>query len=204
MIKNILFDMGNVLIHFDRNAFLDRLPVLTPKDRELLMREVFLSAEWSLMDWGVLTDEEAVQIINARTPEHLHEAVRKMVLEWDDPILPMEGMELLVRQLKEAGYTMYLLSNASYRQHAYWDRIPGSQYFSGSFISADAGVVKPMPEYYKRALETFRLNPQECLFIDDATLNIAGAGRVGIKGIVFHEDAEELRKKMRDMGITIP
>ena len=61
-----------------------------------------------------------------------------------------------------------------------------------------------MSEYYKRALETFRLNPQECLFIDDATLNIAGAGRVGIKGIVFHEDSEELRKKMKDMGITIP
>ena len=51
MIKNIIFDMGNVLIHFDRAQFLDRLGV-EDADRELLMREVFLSLEWVRMDRG--------------------------------------------------------------------------------------------------------------------------------------------------------
>ena len=45
MIKNILFDMGNVLIHFDRRVFLDRLDI-SEEDKQLLLREVFLSVEF--------------------------------------------------------------------------------------------------------------------------------------------------------------
>ena len=51
MIRNILFDMGNVLIYFDRNLFMDRLGV-SEEDKKLLMREVFLSVEWVCMDRG--------------------------------------------------------------------------------------------------------------------------------------------------------
>ena len=46
MIKNILFDMGNVLIRFDRNLFLDRLD-LSREDKKILYREVFASVEWA-------------------------------------------------------------------------------------------------------------------------------------------------------------
>ena len=58
MIKNILFDMGNVLIRFDRNYFLDRLGICE-EDKQLLMREVFLSVEWVQMDRGNLCEETA-------------------------------------------------------------------------------------------------------------------------------------------------
>ena len=63
MIHNIIFDMGNVLIYFDRDVFLDRVGLDNPEDRELLKREVYLSLEWSRMDRGSLTDEEAAEII---------------------------------------------------------------------------------------------------------------------------------------------
>ena len=63
MIKNIVFDMGMVLIRFDRQVFLDHAGVTDPDDRELLLREVFLSLEWSRMDRGSLTDAEAAEMI---------------------------------------------------------------------------------------------------------------------------------------------
>ena len=124
MIHNIIFDMGNVLIYFDRDVFLDRVGLDNPEDRELLKREVYLSLEWSRMDRGSLTDEEAAEIIANRVPERLHETVHRLVNEWDRPILPVPGMEELVRELKRNGYGIYLLSNASVRQPVYWQNVP--------------------------------------------------------------------------------
>ena len=202
MIRNILFDMGNVLLRFDRQVFLDRLDV-SEADKQLLLREVFLSPEWVEMDRGTLREETAEPIMCSRLPAHLHDAVHQLTSCWDQPILPMEGMEELVRELKQAGYGIYLLSNASVRQHAYWPRVPGSELFDGKLISADEGVMKPQPEIYRLCLERFGLKAEECFFIDDVPANIEGAQFCGISGVVFHADALQLRKDLREAGVRI-
>ena len=201
MIKNIIFDMGNVLIYFDRDVFLDRIGLNDPKDRELLKREVYLSLEWSRMDRGSLTDDEAADIIAQRVPSHLRDAVHKLVNEWDRPILPVPGMEELVRELKEKGYGIYLLSNASLRQHVYWKRVPGADLFDGTLVSADVHLVKPQPEIYELMCKTFCLKKEECVFIDDSTPNVEGAFFTGIPAIVFHNDVHELRGKLKELGV---
>ena len=201
MIRNIIFDMGNVLIYFDRNIFLDRVGLENPEDRELLNREVYLSLEWSRMDRGSLTDEEAAEIIARRVPEHLRETVHRLVNEWERPILPIAGMEELVRELKRNGYGIYLLSNASYRQHLYWSEIPASDLFDGTLISADVHLVKPQPEIYELLCNRFSLKKEECVFIDDSTPNAEGAFYTGIPAIVFHNDVGELRRKLREIGV---
>ena len=202
MIRNILFDMGQVLIRFDRDYFMERLGV-SDEDKTLLMREVFLSVEWVQMDRGTLREAEAVKQICARIPERLHDAAEKLVSMWDRPILPIDGMYELVRELKEKGYGVYLLSNASIRQHEYWPRIPASEFFDGKIISADEYVMKPHPDFYNRALERFGLKAEECFFIDDAPINIEGALYCGIEGAVFHGDAALLRQQLRKAGVNI-
>ena len=202
MIRNILFDMGNVLLRFDRQVFLNRLDV-SEADKQLLLQEVFLSREWVEMDRGTLREETAEPIMCSRLPAHLHDAVHQLTSCWDQPILPMEGMEGLARELKEAGYGIYLLSNASVRQHAYWPRVPGSALFDGKLISADEGVMKPQPEIYRLCLERFGLKAEECFFIDDVPANIAGAKECGISGAVFHADADALREDLRKAGVRI-
>ena len=201
MIKNIIFDMGNVLIHFDRAMFLDAVGA-EGEDRELLLREVYLSLEWAMMDRGTLTEEEAAKRMCSHVPERLHETVHALVDRWDRPILPVRGMAELTRELKENGYNLYLLSNASYRQHEYWPRIPGSEYFTDTLISADHKLIKPQPEIYLLALFKFGLKADECVFIDDATANVESAAYCGMSGIVFHNDASELRRKLREMGVS--
>lgn len=202
MIRNILFDMGNVLLRFDRQVFLDRLDV-SEADKQLLLREVFLSPEWVEMDRGTLREETAEPIMCSRLPEYLHDAVHQLASCWDQPILPMEGMEELVGELKQAGYGIYLLSNASVRQHAYWPRVPGSTLFDGTLISADAGVMKPQPEIYRLCLARFGLKAEECFFIDDVPANIEGAQFCGISGTVFRADARQLREDLREAGVRI-
>lgn len=202
MTKNILFDMGQVLIRFDRDYFMTRLGV-SAEDKSLLMREVFLSVEWVQMDRGALREEEAFRTIAGRLPERLHDAAQKLISMWDRPILEVEGMYDLVKELKELGYGIYLLSNASIRQHEYWPRIPASRFFDGKLISADHHVIKPQPEIYRLCLEKFGLKAEECFFIDDAPANIEGALCCGIPGVVFHGDAGLLRSQLRAAGIPV-
>ena len=202
MIRSIVFDMGNVLIRFDRDYFIDRLGV-SPEDKSLLMREVFQSLEWARMDRGSLTDEEAGESVCSRLPVRLHDAAKKLVSMWDRPILPIPGMEELIRELKQGGYGIYLLSNASLRQHAYWPRIGASRFFDGCLISADEKVVKPQPEIYRLLLERFGLRPEECFFIDDVPANVEGALFCGLHGAVFHGSTAQLRQALRSAGILV-
>ena len=167
------------------------------------MNNVYLSLEWAKMDRGSMTEEEAAASMCSRLPERLHEQAHLLVDRWDRPILPVPGMAELVRELKEAGYGVYLLSNASYRQHEYWPRVPGSEYFDGTLISADVKLVKPCAEIYELLYSTFDLTPSECLFIDDSAANIEGAERTGMPGIVFHGDADELRGEMKAFGVKV-
>ena len=199
MIKNILFDMGQVLIRFDQKFFIQRLGI-EDADMELLLREVYRSVEWVQMDRGSLREEEAFERIRARLPERLHDAAWKLVIMWDRPILEIDGMYELVEELKELGYRVYLLSNASVRQHEYWPRIPASKFCDGKLISADVHVINPQPEIYRLCLEKFNLKAEECFFIDDAPANIEGALQCGIPGAVFHGDAALLRRPLRAAG----
>ena len=202
MIKNILFDMGNVLIRFDRNMFLDRLDV-SSEDKALLYREVFAGVEWAQMDRGSKTEATALESMCRRLPERLHKAAEEMVFHWDEPLIPISGMEELVQELKENGYGIYLLSNASVRQHEYWHRIPASRFFDGTLISADAHVMKPQPEIYRLCMARFGLKAEESFFIDDMAHNIEGAVFCGLSGAVFHADVARLRKDLRDAGVKI-
>lgn len=202
MIRNILFDMGNVLIRFDRNLFLDRLD-LNREDKQLLYRDVFASVEWAQMDRGSKTEETALESICKRLPERLHAAAEKLVFHWDEPLIPIAGIYELVEELKAKGYGIYLLSNASVRQHVYWPRIEASRFFDGTLISADVKAVKPQPEIYRLCLEKFELKAQECFFIDDVGANIEGAVFCGLSGAVFHDDVARLRRDLRAAGVDI-
>lgn len=202
MIRNIVFDMGGVLIRFDPVYFIQRLGV-GPEDEALLLREVFRSVEWVSLDRGTLTVEDAVERICRRLPQRLHDTAKALVAMWDRPILPIEGMYELVEELKEAGYGIYLLSNASVRHSDYWPRVPASRFFDGELISADVLLLKPQPEIYKLLLEKFSLRAEECFFVDDSPANVEGALYCGIAGAVFYGDAAALRRALRDAGVEV-
>lgn len=202
MIRNLIFDMGEVLLHFDRAYFIRRLGI-SGADANLLMDQVFYSLEWVLLDRGAMEDPEAIESICRRLPEHLHPAVEALVSHWDEPILPVAGMEELIGECKALGYPVYLLSNASLRQHDYWNRIPGSAYFDGKLISADVKLLKPQPEIYHLLYERFQIRPEESFFIDDSPNNIEGAYQTGMPGFVFRGDVNALRNRLRTLGLPV-
>ena len=200
MIRHIVFDMGQVLVQFSAGLFSERLR-LSAEDAELIRREVLTTVEWVRMDRGTISDDDALARMCARLPQRLHDTAVYLVRRWNDPIVPVPGMADVARDLKAAGYDLYLLSNAATRQHTYWHDIPGSEYFSGTFISADYHLLKPEDAIYQAFFKKFGLKPEECLFIDDSAPNIEASENAGMAGIVFHGDAARLRRQLAERGI---
>ena len=139
----------------------------------------------------------------ADLPAHLHPAVHAMVSCWDQPLLPIEGMYELVQELKQAGYRLYLLTNASRRVRSYLPRLEAYHFFDDMIVSAEEGILKPDCNYFLRALNRFGLKADECFFVDDMPANVEGAAFCGIPGAVFHGDAQLLRSQMKAAGINL-
>ena len=202
MIRNVVFDMGNVLVKFDPGFFMTREGITDPADRETVYRELFHSVEWAQMDLGVLTEDTVEPIVLPRVPAHLRGQVRHLLHNWAVPREMVPGMEEIVGRLKKAGYRIYLLSNASVSQPDYWNQLPVSHFFDGTLVSAFVKTVKPNPVIYRIFTEEFGLKDEECVFIDDAPINVAAAVSCGWKGIVFNQDSAELEAKLKTMGVT--
>lgn len=202
MIRNIVFDMGNVLIYWRPEELVRRLGV-PEEDRPLLLREVFCSVNWIQLDRGIATPEEAADGICRRLPQRLHGAVRELTAGWwRGLLLPVEGMAELVRELKGLGYGIYLLSNAGVDLPKFFPRIPGSECFDGRVISAFHKLLKPQPELYQILLREYNLKGEECFFVDDLNINVEAAMLAGMSGTVFC-GAGELRRSLREAGIPV-
>ena len=203
MIRNIVFDMGQVLIRWRPEEILEHFE-LTGEEKTMLLQELFWSPEWTQQDRGILTEGEMIERVSARLPESLHAAVEEVIKAWHVwHLTPMPGMAELVRRLKAQGYGIYLLSNASTALRGYFPRIPGSECFDGLMVSAEEKLLKPQHEIYERLYERFCLVPEQCVFIDDSPANIEGAMLTGMQGIVFRGDTERLRRELRALGIMV-
>ena len=204
MIKNILFDMGNVLIRFEPRQYVQKVG-LSESEQQLMLRELYGSIDWIELDRGTVDEAEIIERVTARTGEHLRGAIEKLVRHWDRPELPVEGMKALTDELYEKGYELYLLTNAGPRHREYWPRFTAAEHFPEERIyrSADVHLLKPDPAFFEGALEKFGLDRSECVFIDDSAANAEGAKRSGLDAIVFFGDAARLRKQLRARGVDV-
>ncbi|HHV50330.1 MAG TPA: HAD family phosphatase [Clostridiales bacterium] len=200
MIRNIIFDMGNVLIPFRPDVYLEKF-VENEEDRILLKRVVFQSLEWVKMDTGDLEVQEAEEIMLSRIPRRLHSAAKKLIYDWAYVLPPFEEMEQLIIELKNRGLRTFLLSNVGNYFYDIRSKIPALQLMDGEVISFDYGIIKPFPGIYRVLLSKYELKPEECFFIDDLPVNIYGASLAGIDGTVYHGDVESLRKILKSRGI---
>lgn len=205
MIRNIIFDIGNVLTDFRWKEFLRDKGF----DEEMIRRIGRASVEnpvWKEFDRGTWSEEELMRVFVANDPEierELHEAyddIRGMVTARDYAI-PW------VQELKAKGYKVYYLSNFSKKaEEECSDALTFIPYMDGGILSWKDKLIKPDPEIYRLLLKRYELNAQECVFVDDLPENVEGAVRQGFQGIVFEsmeQTKEELEKLCRDSGMSV-
>lgn len=192
--------MGGVLIDFAPDKFADRYLMLSAEEKKLLVEVIFKGHMWSALDFGCITEDELLDYAKERIPVRLYGVAEELIKAWDDPILPVPGMAKLTSELKDAGYRLFLLSNAGPRHDEYWPNVPGSSNFEGKVVSAYEKLFKPQPEIYELLLRRFSLEPSECIFIDDVAPNCAAAWMCGIEPVRFTTETK-LRKELSDRGI---
>ncbi|MBQ6478171.1 MAG: HAD family phosphatase [Erysipelotrichaceae bacterium] len=194
--KNLIFDMGNVLVKFVPEHLVKRCSLST-EDEKLLLQEVFYSGNWKRHDLGELDEKQLYELSIASLPERLHPAAKEMIYRWSEPLIPIEGMAQLIKEMKEEGRNIYLLSNAGKDQPGYWNKVPGSEYFDGTVVSALEGCIKPDPKIYRILVKRYSLDPAECLFIDDMEANTETAQELGWKTYCFDGDVNKLKNHIR-------
>ena len=199
-VRNIVFDLVGVVMRFDTESYY-RAHHIAPEDQDILRREVFRSLEWAIQDRGAISEADAAAAICARVPDRLHTAVNDLIYRQNRAILPVPGMERLLRELKSAGYRLFLLSNTSVGFHRFRSEIAGIDCFDGELISADVGLVKPDPAIFRLACERFGILPSESAFIDDTPINAEAAHYIGMRAFVFNGDVDELKARLKEANI---
>ncbi|MCR3757404.1 HAD family phosphatase [Clostridium felsineum] len=201
MIKNVVFDIGNVLLKFTPLEFL-RSKYSDEKIIESLYENIFNSNEWIELDRGTITDEEATIRFCTRDPNNA-EKIKEVMRTWNEMHIPVEGTSELMKKLKMKGYKIYLLSN--YHLKAF--KLISEKYdfirdVDGKIISSKVKLLKPEAEIYEALTHNCGIKPEESIFIDDRVENINAAIKLGFNGIVF-SDADALLKELDKVGIAI-
>lgn len=190
MIKNIILDIGNVLIPFSWRQHLDHFG-FSDEVKERLAKAVFLDDDWNEIDRGVLTKEELLARFIENDPS-IEDEIRKVMENISGTVGAYSYTSTWVPELQSMGYHVYLLSNFSDQQlHDSRAKLPFIDQADGALLSFRYQVIKPDDAIYQKLFELFDLKPEECLFFDDKEENIEGAIRNGMKGHVFvgYEDA---------------
>ena len=181
---NFVFDIGNVLVDYRPVAYLESLF----PDNSLVKKmhdAIFKSREWLLMDQGMLTHDEAIEIFSAREPE-FKSAILHAMQNVNDIFTPLSETIELLPKVKESGHGLYYLSNIHKEIRDFL--LANHDYFAlfdGGVFSCDVNSTKPSPEIYRHLIEKYRLIANDCLFFDDIEENVSAAEKEGIKGVLF-------------------
>lgn len=197
MYKNIISDFGKVIVDFDADIMTSPF-VKNEADKKLVGDVVFDRLYWNKLDNGSINYDEIKKDFRSRLPERLWETADKVLDNWLYNLPPTEGIRELYEELREKGARLYLLSNICIEFAENYKNIPETGEFLSSFdglvFSGPLHITKPGKEIFEHLLGKYNLKAEECIFIDDSPINVAGAKKVGIKAYLFDGDVERLRK----------
>ena len=201
-ITSIIFDMGGVLIDFDPKRSVNSR--FDKKYHDSIMKNTFLSPDWSEMDKGTVEVDDVIETMCSRLPEELHSELRAMITEHEKEMPPIKEMYPLIKSLKENGYKIYLLSNCPAWFDDFKKSVPAFDFFDGFIISALYNQIKPEEEIYHTLFNEFSLIPGECFFIDDTPANVETAKRLGMNAHCFADkDVDKLKSALKNQGVKI-
>ncbi|WP_322153183.1 HAD family phosphatase [Paratractidigestivibacter sp.] len=196
-IKNIVFDMGNVLMHFDGPHFAAQFTDCEA-DAHALHRALFGSTTWALLDSGTVGYDTALRVAKAHLEKRLWPNLDACFAGWAAYSSPIDQTNALAAELKREGYGIYLLSNAGTRIHEQLDHMPAWGLMDGAVVSGCERMMKPDPAIYQLLCERYDLEPGECLFVDDNADNCEGARVAGMRAVQYTGDVAAILAALED------
>lgn len=186
MIKNVIFDIGNVLVDFRWRVLMEELK-LSQETQAAFEKTVFGSRWWGELDHGIYEEAEILEHFREDNKAYL-DAFNLVWENRDKLVEPYAYAVQWVENLKSSGRNVYLLSNYPkdvFALHAECGRFPFLDKVDGKVVSGFVRMVKPDADIYEYLLSEYGLNADECVFIDDREENVETAKALGMGGIVF-------------------
>ncbi len=185
MIKNIIFDIGRVLIQYEPTAYLHSLGYDKKTVKEL-DSAIFKNKFWLQFDLGNYTYEQGIEYLQNENPHLKDEIARVLDRNWLDILEEKKETSDFLRKLKNENYKIYFLSNFSAEGFEFlYNKFDFFKLCDGKVISGYVHKIKPDEEIYLHLLNEYDLIAGECIFIDDFDKNIDTANRLGFKTILF-------------------
>lgn len=185
-IKNIIFDMGGVLIDLNRDACIEEFRKLGFPQADELLGNYGQKGIFKGLEIGTVSPQEVYEYISEEighyvSPEKINKALDAFLVG-----LPVYRLEML-RKLKKH-YKMFMLSNTNpimmpYIAQTYFTQqgLTINDYFDHLFLSYEMGIMKPNVKIFEAVLDTAGIKAEETLFIDDAEANIETALALGFR-----------------------
>jgi 2-haloacid dehalogenase len=199
-IQAIIFDFGNVLLEWNPRYIYQRFFPNDPEGIERFLQEV------NFMEWNLLQDKgrpftEGVASLSKDFPQYSH-LIQAFHDHWVESLGDsIDGTIEIMKELKQAGYPLYGLSNWSAetfpfarQKHDFFDLL------DDMVISGEVGHVKPHPEIFQILLDRIGRTAEECLFIDDSLVNIEQAQKMRFATVHF-QSPEQLRDALHELEI---
>lgn len=189
--KTIIFDIGNVLTNFAWEDFFRKFD-FSEEVYQKITKATVLSPMWDELDRGVLSDSEIIEGFVKNDPT-IEKEIRFATHDLSGILTKRDYATDLILSLKERGFKVLYLSNlSSLLLEVCSDVFDFVPYTDGGVFSFDVKLIKPDKEIYEFLLEKYKLNPDDCYFIDDLQRNIDTACSLGINGILFTSYEEVL------------
>ena len=200
VIKNVIFDIGGVLVDFRYYAYMKELG-FSEEVMKAIEKRIIINDIWNRLDLGIESEEDLYKEAMQSIPEYQEEAklfFEKIV----DIVEPYPYTVSWINSLKAKGYKIYLLSNypeSMYDIHekAKYDFV---KLVDGKVISGKVKMAKPDSRIYKYIFEKYNLNPAECIYIDDRKDNIEAGRKEGLHSIIF-DNYENVCKEIERIEI---
>lgn len=199
-IRNIVFDIGNVLACFRWKDLFGELGFTGEKFDRIAAATILHPTMWPEFDRSLMSAEEIIASCVRRAPEY-EQDIRRLFERTELLIEEYAYSYGWIKELKERGYKIYLLSNygkTSFEAAVNHGRLSFMPLIDGSVISYEVKIVKPEPGIYEALIQKYNLVPEECVFLDDREDNVEAAIRCGFHGIVA-EGYEQASARLNDI-----
>ena len=195
MIKNIVFDLGNVILKDRHNVILKDLDLEENKKENI--DKVFFE-NWEGLDLGNSNIEQ--HFIKCKFDFELEEEIKEKLIHYYKYRPFNDEIVKLIEQLKKEKYNIYILSNNNIDVKNYLIKLPFWKNIDGFVFSCDYKVLKPDLEIYKILFKKYNLIPEECFFIDDKKLNIEAGKILGMNGFVFKDKENGISDLLNELN----
>ena len=193
---NIVLDMGNVCCKWDVDYISSKLTT-NKEDQEFLIKYLFQSPQWLQLDKGSISLKEAKQQLLESVSKEKRELIEYGFEHWFEYFEQFDEMEEFIKEYKQKGYHFYLLSNCSLQFNQYYQTKSIFQHLEGLYISAAHQKIKPNLDIFEDFLKEYHLQANECFFVDDLKENVEGAKKIGMQGLVYHGNVQELKQLIK-------